>query len=100
MRKFISPFRLAGEGARATSRPKIRTEQQSNEYLASYKKATKEPRQVQRILVQPCFRSAERENGSLGGETYNPNGLWHLSGPNSATTQLPWFIAHGSRRCL
>jgi hypothetical protein len=69
---------------------------QLNEHLAAYKKATKEPGQVQWILAQTCVRTLEGESSDVGGESNKPNGVFHLSGPNLATTQLPWFIAHGS----
>jgi hypothetical protein len=73
---------------------------QLNEHLAAFKKVTKEPRQVQWILAQEYLRTAEGESSDVGGESHNPNGVFHLSDLNLATTQLPWFIAHGSPGCL
>src|SRR5438270_273334 len=73
---------------------------QLNEHLAAYKKVTKEPRQVQRILTQEYLRTVEGESSDVGGESHNPSGVFCLSDLNLATTQLPWFIAHGSPGCL
>jgi hypothetical protein len=89
-----------GHSTQGRSGPRFGTQyenrRQLNEHLAAYKKATKEPRQAQRILAQLYLRTVEGESSSAGGERDNPNGVFRLSGLNLATTQLPWFIAHGS----
>jgi hypothetical protein len=84
-----------GHSTQGRSGPRFGTQYQNrrqlNEHLAAFKKATKEPRQVQWILAQAYLRTVEGESSGVDGESNNPNGVFYLS----VLTQPP-LSYHGS----
>ena len=68
--------------------------------LQPIRKLPKNPGRRNGFWLKTYLRTVEGESSDVGGECNNPNGVFRLSGLNLATTQLPWFIAHGSPGCL